>query len=107
MHKDLQPLEIQKHGTIIPNDGINGTDHGRALIVLSTISSFDNHPALLGEVRTITCPGRRRLDHGREGTAGKYEDSDPVKLNIGAVRIGAISLGWTDAELYNICHGRG
>jgi hypothetical protein len=56
-----------------------------------------------GAQQEVACPGRRRLDTGREGEPGKYEDSpDPVRVKIGALRIGDIALGSANAELYNM-----
>jgi neutral ceramidase len=56
-----------------------------------------------GVQQTVNCEGRRRLDTGREGAPGKYEDSpDPVRIRIGALRIGDIVLGSANAELYNM-----
>jgi hypothetical protein len=56
-----------------------------------------------GAQQDVTCPARRRLDTGREGTSGKYEDSpDPVHIKIGALRIGDVVLGRANAELYNL-----
>ena len=46
-------------------------------------------------------PGRKRLDNAREGTAGSYEEGDPVNIRLGVLRIGDIALGSVDAEIYS------
>lgn len=74
-----------------------------AIRVLSHIHVMDTEVKIEGEQQEVTCPGRRRLDTGREGAPGRYEDSpDPVRLKIGALRIGDIALGSANAELYNM-----
>ena len=56
-----------------------------------------------GAQQDVSCPGRRRLDTGREGAPGRYEDSlEPVRIRIGALRIGDVALGRANAELYNM-----
>src|SRR5690606_20500501 len=39
--------------------------------------------AIAAASKTLTCPGRRRLDQGREGYPGVYEEGDPVQLGLG------------------------
>ena len=74
-----------------------------AIRVLSHIHVMDTEVKIEGEQQEVTCPGRHRLDTGREGAPGKYEDSpDPVQIKIGALRIGDIALGSANAELYNM-----
>lgn len=71
--------------------------------VLTHIRVMDADVRIEGAQQEISCPGRRRLDTGREGEPGKYEDSpDPVRIKIGALRIGDIVLGSANAELYNM-----
>jgi neutral ceramidase len=71
--------------------------------VMSQIRVMNNEVKIEGAQQEIGCPGRRRLDTGREGAPGKYEDSpDPVRIKIGALRIGDIALGSANAELYNM-----
>jgi neutral ceramidase len=74
-----------------------------AIRIMNHIHMMDTDVKIEGEQQEVTCPGRRRLDTGREGTPGKYEDSpDPVRIKIGALRIGDITLGSANAELYNM-----
>jgi neutral ceramidase len=74
-----------------------------AIRVMSHIHVMDTDVKIEGAKQEVTCPGRRRLDTGREGAPGKYEDSpDPVRIKIGALRIGDIALASANAELYNM-----
>jgi neutral ceramidase len=54
-----------------------------------------------GAQRALTCPGRRRLDSGREGSPGSYEPGDPVDLQLGLLRLGDVQLGAVNAEIFN------
>lgn len=74
-----------------------------AIRVMSHISNMSSNVKIEAAQQEVTCPGRRRLDTGREGAPGKYEDSPtPVRIRIGALRIGDIALGSANAELYNM-----
>lgn len=53
-----------------------------------------------GAQKTVTCPGRKRLDEGRAGYPGTYEDADPIPLRLSLLRIGDIAIGGVDAELF-------
>lgn len=54
-----------------------------------------------GAVKTVTCPGRRRLDQGRAGYAGVYEDADDVPILLSMLRLGDVVIGGVNAELFN------
>jgi hypothetical protein len=69
--------------------------------VMTNIKRLEASPSIAGEQRTVTCPGRKRTDTGREGTPGSYVDGDPVDIRLGALRIGEIALTSVDAELYS------
>ena len=71
------------------------------LRVMEGISHFSSSAVIQGLSGVVTCPGRRRLDHNREGVAGTYEDGPPAKVKVGALRIGTVALGRTDSEIYN------
>jgi hypothetical protein len=74
-----------------------------AIRLISHIRNMSSEVKIEGAQQEVACPGRRRLDTGREGEPGKYEDSpDPVRVKIGALRIGDIALGSANAELYNM-----
>jgi neutral ceramidase len=71
--------------------------------VMDNIHFMATEVKIEGSQQEVTCPGRHRLDTGREGAPGKYEDSpNPVRIKIGALRIGDIALGSANAELYNM-----
>jgi neutral ceramidase len=68
--------------------------------VMTNITRLDSTPSIAGEQKTVSCPGRKRTDAGREGKPGTYVDGDPVEIRLGALRIGNIALTSVDAELY-------
>ena len=69
--------------------------------VMSNIKRLEASPSIAAGQNTVTCPGRKRIDTGREGTPGSYEDGDPVNIRLGVLRIGNIALASVDAELYS------
>jgi hypothetical protein len=69
--------------------------------VMTNIKRLDASPSIAAEQKTVTCPGRKRTDTGREGTPGTYVDGDPVEIRLGALRIGNIALTSVDAEIYS------
>lgn len=74
-----------------------------ALRVMTHIHAMNTAVQIVGAQEEVDCPARHRLDTGREGAPGKYEDSpNPVRIKIGALRIGDIALGSANAELYNM-----
>lgn len=71
--------------------------------VMNNVRVMNSGTKIDGARQVITCPARRRLDAGREGAPGKYEDTaDPVRIKIGVLRIGDIVLGNANAELYSM-----
>ena len=54
-----------------------------------------------GAHTALGCPGRRRLDSGREGSPGTYENGEPVELQLGLLRLGDVQLGAVNAEIFN------
>ncbi|MGA0806217.1 MAG: hypothetical protein ACO3PV_06850 [Pseudohongiellaceae bacterium] len=50
---------------------------------------------------SLVCPGRRRIDAGREGAPGTYEAGDAVQLGLGVLRLGDVQLGHINAEIFN------
>jgi len=55
-----------------------------------------------GRFRIATCPGRNRIDSGRAGFAGEYEEAGPVDIRLGVLRIGDIMIGAVNAEVFNL-----
>lgn len=60
------------------------------------------HVAIAGAMKSVTCPGRKRLDEGRAGYAGTYEDADPVPLQLSMLQIGDVVIGGVNAEVFNL-----
>lgn len=50
----------------------------------------------------VSCPGRDRIDKGREGMEGEYKDSTAVPLRLGVIAIGDVALTHIDAEVYTM-----
>jgi hypothetical protein len=57
---------------------------------------------ILGTHQSLQCPGRKRLDSGREGVPGVYEDADPIDIRMGLLVIGHVAFVAIAAEPYNI-----
>ncbi|MBO9711724.1 neutral/alkaline non-lysosomal ceramidase N-terminal domain-containing protein [Sphingomonas sp.] len=62
------------------------------------VSSAD----IRGVQETVMCPGRKRLDQGRAGYPGTYEDADPIGLKLSLLRIGDTVIGGVDAEIFTM-----
>jgi neutral ceramidase len=69
--------------------------------VMTNIKRLQASPLIAAAQKTVTCPGRKRIDTGREGAPGTYEDGDPVNIRLGVIRIGSIALTSVDAEIYS------
>ena len=55
-----------------------------------------------GANRSVSCPGRKRLDQGRAGYPGTYEDADPITLHLSLLRVGDVVIGGVDAEVFTL-----
>jgi len=74
-----------------------------AIRVIQNMRVMGTEVGIEGAQQTITCAARRRTNSGREGAPGTYEDdSNPVNIRIGALRVGDIAFGSANAELYNM-----
>ena len=97
----LDPVAMEQSLQLVKSEGQITAEE--AIRVMSHIRTMNPEVKIEGAQQDVTCPARRRLDTGREGTSGKYEDSpDPVHIKIGALRIGDVVLGRANAELYNL-----
>jgi hypothetical protein len=83
---------VQAIGTIAAEESLR---------VISGITHFSAAAPIQGSSSVLTCPGRKRLDSAREGVEGRYEDGQPVSVELGAIRIGDVALGRINAEPYN------
>ena len=54
-----------------------------------------------GAQKTVSCPGRKRTDQGREGMMGTYADSDPVEMKLSVIGIGDVAFAGVNAEVYS------
>lgn len=70
--------------------------------VLENITRSSSEIRIWSAHQIIACPGRRRLDHGREGVPGQYEDAEPVKLRLGLLVIGTVALVAVAGEPYTL-----
>ncbi len=68
--------------------------------VMTNIKQLHANPTIAAAQKTVTCPGRKRTDSGREGMQGTYEDGDPVDIRLGVLRIANIEVTSVDAEVY-------
>jgi len=53
-----------------------------------------------GAQELVTCPGRKRLDKGRAGYPGVYEDADPIALRLSLLAIGDTVIGGVNGEVF-------
>ena len=97
----LDPVALEQSLQLVKSMGQITAEE--AIRVMDHIRTMNTEVKIEGAQQEVTCPGHRRLDTGREGTPGKYEDSpEPVRIKIGALRIGDVALGSANAELYNV-----
>jgi hypothetical protein len=61
-----------------------------------------SHVDIDGRYRVVSCPGRNRLDSGRAGFAGEYEEAGPVDIRLGLLSLGDIKIGAVNAEVFNL-----
>jgi hypothetical protein len=63
-------------------------------------------PVIFGARKTISCPGRNRLDQGRAGYAGTYEEADPIDIKLGLIVIGDIAFTSVNGEVFSLISTR-
>ena len=71
------------------------------LHVMRGMERTDSDVEIRGGVKTVSCPGRTRTNEGRAGFEGTYKDADPVEIKLGLLRIGDITIGAVNAEVFN------
>ncbi len=72
------------------------------LHVMRGMERTESNAQIYGGWKTISCPGRQRLDEGRAGSPGTYKDADPVELRLSLLRIGDIAIGGVNGEVFNL-----
>jgi neutral ceramidase len=90
--RDVLERVIESEGVLLGEEVIR---------VTTNIKRLEASPSITAGQKIVTCPGRKRTDTAREGTAGTYEDGDPVEIRLGVLRIGNIALTSVDAEVYS------
>jgi hypothetical protein len=71
------------------------------LHVMRGIERTDSNAPIYGSAKTISCPGRERLNSGRAGYPGEYKDAGPVEIRLGLLRVGDIVMGGVNGEVFN------
>jgi neutral ceramidase len=74
--------------------------------VMTNTRKMSGDVAIGGAQKTISCPGRQRINAGREGEPGTYKDSDAVSIRLGMMAIGDIALATVNAEMYTLISQR-
>ncbi len=69
--------------------------------VMTDTTKTSGDVRIAGAEKTISCPGRKRTDAGREGMTGTYVDSPPVELRLGMLGIGDVAMTAVNAEIYS------
>jgi hypothetical protein len=97
----LDPVALEQSLQLVKSEGQITAEE--AIRVMDHIHILNSDVKIQGVQQDVSCPARKRLDSGREGAQGKYEDSpDPVHIKIGVLRIGDVVLASANAELYNM-----
>ena len=71
------------------------------LHVLRGMTRKTADPKIFVGRKTVTCPGRNRLDEGRAGYPGTYEDAEPIDIDLGLIVLGNIAFTSVNAEVFN------
>ena len=69
--------------------------------VMTLTTKTSDTVSIWGAQKTVSCPGRKRTDAGREGMTGTYADSNPVNIRLGMLGIGDVALASVNAEIYS------
>lgn len=70
--------------------------------VMGNITRTSSCVRIWGAHHPISCPGRQRIDTGREGAPRTYKDADPVRIRLGLFVIGQIALVAITGEPYTM-----
>jgi len=70
-------------------------------VMRDSLQRAQQQVAIGGALQSVRCPGRRRLDSGRAGYPGTYEDADPIAIQLSMLRLGDVYIGGVDAEVFN------
>lgn len=96
--KPIDPVVRDRLERFIESEGqILGEE---VIRVMSLTNASADDTRLWGAQKVVSCPGRKRLDDAREGSAGNYADAGPVPIRLSALGIGNIALAGVNAEMY-------
>jgi neutral ceramidase len=70
--------------------------------VMRGMERTESNVQIRGRQKSISCPGRQRLDTGRAGFSGTYKEADPVQIRLGLLQVGDIAIGAVNAEVFNL-----
>lgn len=76
------------------------------LHIMRSIDRTETNARIYGDQKIITCPGRKRTNTGRAGTAGTYEDSDSVKIRLGLLILDDIAFAAVTGEPFTLISQR-
>ncbi len=97
----MDPVAVEQSLQLVQSMGQITAEE--AIRVMKNMRTMNTEVAIEGAQQAVTCNARRRTNSGREGAPGTYEDdSNPVNIRIGALRVGNIAFGSANAELYNM-----
>lgn len=69
--------------------------------VMRSMDRMETNMKVDGRFKTVSCPGRDRLNQGRAGFAGEYKEAGPVDIRLGVLQLGDIMIGAVNAEVFN------
>lgn len=69
--------------------------------VMRGIERKESNVKIYANQKIVTCPGRKRLDDGRAGYAGTYEDADSIDIKLGLISINDIAFSSVGGEVFN------
>jgi hypothetical protein len=96
---EVQKLMDQQKQMILSMGQFLGEE---VLHVMRGMERMASDISIEGRQLNVSCPGRNRLDSGRAGFAGEYEEAGPVEIRLGLLRLGDIMIGAVNAEVFNL-----
>ncbi|WP_435354347.1 neutral/alkaline non-lysosomal ceramidase N-terminal domain-containing protein [Emticicia sp. SJ17W-69] len=69
--------------------------------VMRGIERKESKVKIYANQKIVNCPGRKRLDEGRAGYAGTYEDADSIDIKLGLISINDIAFSSVGGEVFN------
>lgn len=96
--KPIDPAVRERLERFIESEGqILGEE---VIRVMTNTTRTADDVRIWGAQKTVTCPGRKRVDSGREGMAGTYEDAGPVPIRLSMLGVGSTALAAINSEVY-------